>query len=163
MVEKYYRIYKNEVEIIDAVRVGRIKNGGKILSRNSEYDYIFYKVYEYKNKNLSIDELMTICNIARKLVEAFLSFKFPKQRGNLKQLLEKALPLEEKRIQRERIYSFLNCYSHADRIHVLEDSSEDILIAESSSIINEVLEMIKNVDRDHYDAMVALVRDDLSN
>ena len=43
MVEKYYRIYKNEVEIIDAVRVGRIKNGGKILSRNSEYDYIFYK------------------------------------------------------------------------------------------------------------------------
>ncbi|NLZ93720.1 MAG: AAA family ATPase, partial [Firmicutes bacterium] len=160
--EKNYRIYKNEVIIDGSLRVGCIKNGGKVLKQNSEYDYVFYKVYELKDKELSRDELLVGSNIARKLVEAFLSFKFPKQRGNIRQLLEKALPSKEDSIKRERIYHFLNCYSHADRIDVPEDTTDDILMSESYSVINEVLNIIEELDPEHFKAMASWARSELS-
>ena len=55
---------------------------------------------------------MIFCgNVIRKLVESFLSFKFPKQRADLMALLNAALG-NDNDLVREMIYKFIKIYSH---------------------------------------------------
>jgi hypothetical protein len=138
-------MYKIETANKDNVRTGCIKNAGQALNQTSEYDYIFSKVYSYRDKaELTRDELVTCGNIARKLVEAFLSFKFPKQRANLEQLLEKALPRGgENDITRERIYKFINMYSHHLKIDIFDELDEDNTLSETTNVMRDILDMIK--------------------
>ena len=88
--EKYYSIYRVEPNIEEGIRIGNIKNAGKSLNQTSEYDYVFDTVYKMKDKELGESDIFNCGNACRKLLEAFLSFKFPKQRGDILSLLEKA-------------------------------------------------------------------------
>ena len=107
---------------------------------------------------------MIFCgNVARKLVESFLSFKFPKQRADLMALLNAALPGQDNDIVRERIYKFINIYSHEKKINVLEELDTEVLDASSRTVINDILKMIKELDERHYDAMVEKVGKELAN
>jgi wobble nucleotide-excising tRNase len=99
--------------------------------------------------------------VCRKLVESFLSFKFPKQRGDLMALLNAALPEKENDIVRERIYKFINIYSHDKKINVFEELDAEILDANSQLIINDVLNMINNLDPNHYNAMIDKFEEEL--
>ena len=85
--EKYYSIYRVEPNIEEGIRIGNIKNAGKSLNQTSEYDYVFDTVYKMKDKELGESDIFNCGNACRKLLEAFLSFKFPKQRGDILSLL----------------------------------------------------------------------------
>lgn len=149
-----YSIYRVENEFKDGVRIARLCNGGEYLRQATEYDYIFYKVYSWRNKTLSREEMIFCGNVARKLVESFLSFKFPKYRANLKELMEQALPGQDNDIARDRMYRFINIYSHENRINVHEELDTDVLGANSKTVIRDILGMIKKLDDVHYSAMV---------
>jgi hypothetical protein len=105
----------------------------------------------------AIDDLdeslcFTIANTVRRLLEAFTSFKTP-DLGNF----NGALQLGEKRglstQQKERIFYFINKYSHLDRIESFDNTIET-LFEEAKNVVTDVLWLIKMVDEDHYKSML---------
>lgn len=157
-----YALYRIETELDNGLRKGFIRSAGSGLTQNSEYDYVFYNVYKMKDRILDKEELIYSGNIARKLVESFLSFKFPAQRGDLKALIDAAFNNEDE-VVGEKIYRFVNVYSHHKYIDVYEQLDVDILDANSTSIINDILAMIKRLDENHYTAMSKKAEEEIYN
>lgn len=152
--EKYYSIYKVEPIIENGIRIGNIRNAGKSLNQTSEYDYVFDTVYRMRNKELDESEIFNCGNACRKLLEAFLSFKFPRQRGDIQSLIDRAFPNEDEIQEKNKVYKFINAYSHLNVIESSEISDIDTLLAESNGIIKTILNKIEQLDDEHYKAMV---------
>lgn len=122
----------------------------------SEYHYIFRKLYEYKERaTLNRDEAFLAANLARKLMESFFTFKYPKRRSNISQLMD--VGLKDCTITtpelKEKIYRFINKYSHSDVIEITEESAEN-LAGESHSVIGNIFQWMEEVDKKHYDEMI---------
>ncbi|ALU88643.1 hypothetical protein Hrubri_1434 [Herbaspirillum rubrisubalbicans M1] len=123
---------------------------------SSEYHYIFKRLYGYINHaTLDRDEAFLTANLARKLIESFFAFKYPKKRSDISQLMEVGLKdcsLTTPELK-EKIYRFINKYSHNDVIEINEDSAEN-LTGEGQSVIGNIFQWIEEVDKKHYDEMV---------
>lgn len=122
----------------------------------SEYHYIFKKLYAYRAKAaLNRDEAFLTANLARKLLESFFTFKFPRGRNDVSQLMDAGLvgcsltTAETK----EKIYRFINKYSHSDVIEITQESAEN-LAGESHSVLNNIFQWMEEVDKKHFDEMV---------
>jgi wobble nucleotide-excising tRNase len=133
---------------------GVLADAGNSLTRfHSEYHYVFNTVLNYQDID-DIDDSVcfTIANSVRRLLEAFTSFKTP-DNGNF----NGALQLGEKKglstQQKERIFYFINKYSHLDRIESFDNTIET-LFEEGKNVVNDVLWLIKKVDEDHYKSML---------
>lgn len=122
----------------------------------SEYHYIFKKLYAYKAKTtLDRDEAFLTANLARKLLESFFTFKFPKGRNDVSALMDAGLAgcTVTTAELKEKIYRFINKYSHSDVIEITEESAEN-LAGESHSVVNNIFQWIEEVDKKHFDEMV---------
>lgn len=127
----------------------------------SEYHYIFKKLYEYKTyASLDRDEAFLTANLSRKLVESFFTFKFPKRRGNISQLMDDGVKgcVVTTPETKEKIYRFINKYSHGDVIEITDESSEN-LAGEGHSVISDIFKWMEEVDKKHYDEMIQVVSD----
>lgn len=122
----------------------------------SEYHYVFKKLYDYRaHTTLNRDEAFLTANLARKLMESFFSFKFPKRRSDLSQLMDAGLKdctITTPELK-EKIYRFINKYSHSDVIEITEESAEN-LVGESHSVVGNIFQWMEEVDKKHYDEMV---------
>ncbi|MBB1440120.1 AAA family ATPase [Shewanella sp. SG41-4] len=130
-----------------------------LVKYNSEYHYIFSKLYAFKdNPTLSRDDAFLTANLARKLLESFFSFKFPKHRSDISQLMTCGLKGCETTDEatKEKIYRFINKYSHSAVIEINEDSSENLL-GESQNVIVDIFTWLHEVDEVHYNEMVDVV------
>lgn len=126
---------------------------------NSEYHYIFSRLHKYKdNPTLSMDDAFLTANLARKLLESFFSFKYPKHRSDISQLMNCGLKGCEitDESTKEKIYRFINKYSHSVVIEVNEDSSEN-LVGESQNVIGDIFIWVEEVDAIHYKEMLEVV------
>lgn len=126
----------------------------------SEYHYIFKKLYTYKEKTtLDRDEAFLTANLARKLLESFFTFKFPRGRNDVNQLMEAGLEgcIITTAELKEKIYRFINKYSHSDVIEITEESAEN-LAGESHSVLNNIFQWIEEVDKNHFDEMVEVAQ-----
>ena len=126
---------------------------------NSEYHYIFSRLHSYRDKSeLSYEDALLTANLSRKLLEAFFSFKYPKSRNSFADLLTSGLRgcKGTDDVEKERIYRFINRYSHSDLIETNEDLSENLL-GESQDVIGTIFSWIKEVDKTHYEEMVKVV------
>jgi len=122
----------------------------------SEYHYIFKKLYAYKAQmTLNRDEAFMTANLARKLLESFFAFKFPKGRSDVSALMDAGLTgcTVTTPELKEKIYRFINKYSHSDVIEITEESAEN-LAGESHSVVGNILNWIEEVDKKHFDEMV---------
>lgn len=131
-----------------------------LVNYNSEYHYIFSKLYAYRNSpELSRDEAFLTANLARKLLESFFSFKFPKYRSDIAQLMDRGLKGCEvtDEATKEKIYRFINKYSHSIVIEINEDSSEN-LVGESQNVIGDIFAWLQEVDEVHYNEMLEVVQ-----
>lgn len=151
---KYYSIYKIEPVINGGLREGCIKNAGWSLNQTSEYDYVFDYVYRYRDKELEKNDIFGCGNACRKLLEAFLSFKYPDQREGIQDMLNMAFSKKEEQ-QKNRVYKFINAYSHLNVIEGSEAIDIDSLLAESKGIVKIILDKIEELDSVHYKAMVS--------
>ena len=99
-----------------------------------------------------------MANLARKLLEAFFSFKYPRNRSDLAQLLNDGHRncVKTTAETKEQIYRFINRYSHSNLIEVDEEQSEN-LAGESISVIGAIFDWVHEVDPVHFDEMVAAV------
>lgn len=123
---------------------------------NSEYHYLFKIVHSYATDSTSvitIEKYYHLPNIARRLLEAFLSFKHPKDAGgSLFKLLEN---VDFEVAKKSRIIRFLHTHSHKGQI---EDPDHDIsILSETPQVLADVLEMIKKKDENHFNEMVSLI------
>lgn len=136
-------------------RQSTVKNASKTLTNyNSEYHYVFKQIHSFRSKqSLSLDEAFLMGNLSRKLLEGFMSFKYPKSRNN-KEMTE----LIPDKIKGERIYKFINQYSHHDKIG-FGDTMTDNLLAESYNVVSDLMDTIEEMDKTHYDEMIAIIKD----
>jgi wobble nucleotide-excising tRNase len=124
---------------------------------DSEYHYLFKLVYSYANQTGTVhhlEEYYHLPNIARRLLESFLSFKHPKKAGiGLNDLL-KEIQFDE--AKKSKILRFLHTHSHYGNI---DDPEHDIsILSETPQILRDVIELIKTTDKDHHDELVELVK-----
>ena len=57
---------------------------------------------------------------------------------------------------KEKIYRFINKYSHSAVIEINEDSSEN-LAGESQNVIDDIFILLQEVDKTHYNEMLEVV------
>ncbi len=148
-------VYLIEANIINETRHSIIKTATASLTKYaSEYHFIFSQVYKFKNEEIDEVNAYLIGNLLRKLLEAFLSFKYPLKRSDFKTLCDVAIPDND---LNEKVYRFINKYSHNQTIEFY-DSTEDTVLSESASIVATVLEdIIKVTDLNHYNEMEKLI------
>ena len=144
----------------DLPRRSKLENAdNSLIEYDSEYHYLFSKLYKFIGKEkLARDDAYLTANISRKLLESFFSFKYPRHRSDLGQLMECGLKncVATTPDTKEKIYRFINKYSHSDVIEVNEDAAEN-LFGESHSVISDIFGWIKEVDEVHFNEMVKVV------
>lgn len=120
----------------------------------SEYQYLFKRVYQEANRSdvVELEHHYGMPNVARRLLEAFLAFRFPDMSGDLQPRLDR---VSFDNAKKTRILRLLNTYSHAGAI---SDPEHDLsLLAETQPVLREVLELMEAVDKDHYDGLIKRV------
>ena len=115
---------------------------------DSEYHYIFNLLYKLNSDNRDLQEIYPVPNIARKFMEAFLSFKFPSAK-NFDELFSKAKKktnFDSGKI--EKIKRFINAHSHSDMDTITGwDISQ---WSESKQVIQDILTLVEELDEEHY-------------
>ena len=152
------RFYIIEAKTENGKRSSLIKMASNsLLKYNSEYHFIFSQLYYYKDNTMTTADAYLIGNLLRKLLEAFLSFKHPLKRDNFKALCDVSI---EDELLREKVYRFINKYSHYQSIDFF-DLEDDTVLSESNDIINDVFKnIIEKIDDNHFKEMVEMVKNE---
>jgi wobble nucleotide-excising tRNase len=81
----------------------------ELLKFKSEYHYLFSKLYHFdKSGGVNFDDLLSLPNVARRFMEAFGGVMIPLSTG----LKGKMVRLFPEPVSRERVWKFINYYSH---------------------------------------------------
>jgi wobble nucleotide-excising tRNase len=135
----------------DGARGARLAGLDPLLEQHeSEYHYLFKRVHlEAGQVGVpALERHYEVPNVARRLLEAFLSFRFP----NESDLHAKLEQVEFDSARKTRILRFLHTYSHHDSVaHPAHDLSA---LSETTAVLKDVLVMMQHVDRGHFDRMV---------
>ncbi len=125
-----------------------------LLDFDSDYHYLFNKVYTTANSlaSDSMEAYYHLPNMARRLLEAFLAFRFP---SNNKEIYHKLQMVDFDVSKKARIGDFLNIHSHNKTIH--EPEHDQSILTETPSILKDILELIKFEDPKHYKEMLETV------
>jgi wobble nucleotide-excising tRNase len=121
-----------------------------LQEHESEYQYLFKRVYDEAHRDdvVQLEHHYGLPNVARRLIEAFLAFRFPEMSGDLEPRLDRVTFDNAKKT---RILRLLNTYSHAGAV---SDPEHDLsLLAETQPVLLDVLELMKTVDKEHYEGL----------
>lgn len=118
----------------------------------SEYPYLFKRVYLEAHR-VSVDSLEQhygLPHVARRLLEAFLAFRFPDVTGDLSARLDRVQFDAKKKV---RILRLLDTYAGS-----VPDADHDLsLLAEVRPVLLDVLALMEAVDKEHYQGLERLV------
>jgi len=123
----------------------------------SQYHYLFAKVgktvLEASQPSLPIhvrvDLLALAPNAARRMLEAFLTFTFPKDIGNFHNGMRSAMSLLGSDTVRLRVERYLHAYSHNEE----GDIGRPLEVSEGVQVLASVFYLINRVNPAHYEAM----------
>lgn len=149
------RFYMLSTDFVGGVRAAKLDVLDPFLHQyESEYHYLFKRVYDQAQKESAqnLESYYAIPNIARRLLESFLAFRVPDKPGELFQKLE---CINYDVSKKTRILRFLHTYSHLDQI--AEPDHDPSVLSETPAILREVLELMRESDRDHFARMEQLV------
>ena len=118
-----------------------------LMEHDTEYAFLFKTLYDFKSDGTIIGSYH-IPNVARKLLEAFLSFYYPGP-TSMYQKLQKVQFDENKKTA---IYKFTN-----DQSHATSKGFDPALIQESQTNAKHLLDMIKNASSTHFASLEELV------
>jgi wobble nucleotide-excising tRNase len=118
----------------------------------SEYHYLFKKVHEgsVRAPGEPLETYYGLPNIARRLLEAFLSFRYPNRSG-LRAQLDK---LKCDPAVRARVIRFVHTYSHEG---AGGEEHDPTILAETPAILREILNLVEEEDQGHYREMLAVI------
>ncbi|MFH2134362.1 MAG: AAA family ATPase [Pseudomonadota bacterium] len=147
------RFYMLQATLHDGKRTAFIAKLDPMLHEHeSEYHYLFKKVHDESLKTAlqgKIENSYGMPNMARRLLEGFLAFRYPNKTGKLYQQLEE---INFDAAKKSRIQRFLDTYSHHE--HVGEAEHDLSILSETSAVLADVLELIETTDKGHYDGMI---------
>jgi wobble nucleotide-excising tRNase len=143
----------------DGSRTSELGHLDPLLEKHeSEYQYLFKRVHDEAHRAdvATLEHHYGLPNVARRLIEAFLAFRFPEMSDDLGPRFDRVVEQygydPAKKI---RILRLLNTYSHANAVF---DPEHDLsLLAETQPVLLDVLELMKTVDKDHYEGLEKLV------
>jgi len=122
---------------------------------HSEYHFVFDRLLEMKSSaEYSLEHAFAIANYSRRLLESFNAFKTQQNKG-FSGILDMAIQKGISKDTTDKIYYFLNKYSHLDRIEAHECTIENIE-SEGLAVIEGTLNIIKTIDNDHYNSMTSI-------
>ena len=116
----------------------------------SEYQYLFSRVYKaaQKQTQIPLQEAHIISNVSRRLLEAFLAFRYP---GINREFREKMEHVSFDGVRKTRIIDFLNIHSHID---VIEEPTQGPLVyRESRLVLSDIMDLMRSEDQKHFQAM----------
>ncbi|RLB64306.1 MAG: hypothetical protein DRH08_09830 [Deltaproteobacteria bacterium] len=122
----------------------------------SEYHFLFRQVYDlanYSGPDIGLEDYYGMPNIARRLIETFLAYRFPEISGQLSKQIDR---VKFDPAKKTRILRLLHTYSHAGGVSVPEH--DPTILTETREVMKELLELIEAVDGDHYQGMMTLVQ-----
>lgn len=138
------------------------------LSRRlrSQYHFLFARVADSvieASPGLSLAEQMNLLalapNAARKMLESFLSFRFPQQMGDFHAGMVAALGVVADQSIRTHVERYLHAYSHNEEGNI----SALVGPSEATVVLRSLFQMMRFVDEAHFDAMCkALLIDDVA-
>ena len=130
-----------------------IINANKYLTNyQSEYLYLIQKLRE-NLQNCSENELIFAGNSIRKVLEIFLSFRDPKNKG-MNARFENVIKTisEDKRYSFDYLQDIVNACSHTDEITDLDDS-DDFKLFVNKNMIQQLFDFIELADKEHFKAL----------
>ena len=106
----------------------------------------------------NLSQFYSMPNIARRLIETFLAYRFPDCSGELFNRFER---VEFDAGKKTRILRLLNTYSHSGGIS--EPEHDPSLLSETREVMKSVMDMMQALDGEHYQGMVNLLNVDESD
>lgn len=138
-----------------------IKLDKLLLDFESEYHFIFNILYCFSKKNQQdLSEIYSLPNIARKFLESFLAFRVPITVG-VTNIESRLSHIDFDSVKKTRINRFVQTHSHPRYESGIQDFDMSLL-GEATDIINDLLIMVVNEDKKHYDHLVKSVDPGLS-
>lgn len=146
----------------DGTRTSHLGPIDKLLEEHeSEYQYLFKRVHEEAHRTDvgSLEHHYGLPNVARRLLEAFLAFRFPEMTGDLGARLDRVVEqYGYDAAKKTRILRLLHTYSHAEAL--LEPEHDLTLLSETQPVLVELLELMRTVDEAHYEGLEKLIASD---
>ncbi|NMR30693.1 AAA family ATPase [Crystallibacter degradans] len=122
----------------------------------SEYHYLFWRAAttliscgESPTIEHEMDAAIILPNVCRRLLEGFLSFKFPAQMGDFRVQMQMAIDAMDDGLTRQRMVNYLHQYSHQERV----ETTRGVNRPEAVLILHAVFELIQNQDAKHFTQM----------
>lgn len=122
----------------------------------SEYHYLFWRAADTlatcAHQPTALDELdaaVVLPNVCRRLLEGFLSFRFPEKMGDFRKQMQAAIDHIDDGATRQRLVNFLHQYSHNEQV----ETTRGINRPESVAVLRAVFELIRERDGDHFNGM----------
>jgi wobble nucleotide-excising tRNase len=123
----------------------------ELLKFKSEYHYLFSVLYNFNASGAGdFDRLLSLPNVVRRFLEAFAGVMIPRSTG-LKGKMERLFP---NAIARERVWKFVNYYSHnttLTRSLVIPDLSE------CKAVVQVCVDCVRDWDCDYFNDLVTEV------
>ena len=123
----------------------------ELLRFKSEYHYLFSTLYHFdKTGSADFDCLLSLPNVVRRFMEAFGGIMIPRWAG-LHGKMPKLFPND---IERERVWKFINHYSHNTTITrslIIPDTSE------CKAVVQACLKAVQDWDADYFKDLEAEV------
>ena len=122
----------------------------------SEYHYLFWRTAKElassNNPNTGVidsyDAAM-LPNVCRRLLEGFLSFRYPQHIGNFRNQMSAAIDQLEDSASRNHMLRLMHEYSHNEQCSM----AKPIQILETPMVVEHIFGTIQKLDKDHYAAM----------
>jgi wobble nucleotide-excising tRNase len=116
----------------------------ELLMFKSEYHYLFSMLYHFDRAGAGdFDSLLSLPNVVRRFMEAFGGIMIPLSTG-LKGKMERIFPDE---VTRERVWKFINHYSHNTTITRSLTIPD---ISECKAIVQSCLKAVRDWDNDYF-------------
>jgi wobble nucleotide-excising tRNase len=152
--ENYYLVKKF---LQNGEKLSRIENLPNILRKfRSEYNYLFslLKKFADSNDQANFEMLYILPNIARRFLEAYLFYKYPDGKDFKDKCKQFFQSVEHN--NKQMVLKLLNEYSHEENPEHIRNHSD---IQELHDCISIVFELMKNNDKEHYDALCESIKD----
>lgn len=151
------RFYSLVVTPLNGERNATLSTIDPLLEQfESEYHFLFRQVHDVASSAAPADELAQfygIPNIARRLIETFLAYRFPDCGGDLIKRFDR---VDFDSAKKTRILRLLNTYSHSGGIS--DPEHDPSVLAETREVMVVILELIQTVDDGHYQGMMNLLQ-----
>lgn len=152
----------SQMYMLKAVGAGDSRNSGiaaldpLLRDYQSEYHFLFQQVLHASRVqgDDGMEAFYSMPNIARRLLEAVMSFKRPDKTGKLQQQIDGIEGYDE--AKRARIIRFMHSYSHHGMVG--EPEHDLSILAEGPAILIDVLDLIKHLDPGHHEMMLRMCK-----